>query len=109
MTQRFDSGIQPNRTPRPRKGTRVGLSASVNLRRTGHFGYRVSILDVSLHGCKVEFVERPQLDEVVWVKIDDLQSLRATVCWTEGFKVGLEFVRPIHPAVFEMLFSKLKS
>ena len=109
MTQPFDSGTKPSRTPRPRKSARVGLSAEVILRRTGHGSYRVKIFDVSLHGCKAEFVERPELDERVWVKFDDLQSLEAMVCWIRGFEVGLEFERPIHPAVFEMLVSRLNS
>lgn len=109
MTQPVDSGSKPHRTPSPRKSARIGLSAEVILRRTGLSNYRVRIFDVSLHGCKAEFVERPQLDELVWVKFDDLQSLEAMVCWIRGFEVGLEFVRPIHPAVFEMLVSKLNS
>lgn len=95
------------RPPRPRKDVRVGLSADVTLRRSGRSNYRVTILDLSLHGCKVEFIERPTLDELVWIKFDDLQSLEAMICWTRGFDVGLEFERPIHPAVFEMLVSKL--
>ena len=107
MMQPFDSGIEPSLTPRPRKSERVGLSAEVILRRAGHGSYRVKILDVSLHGCKAEFVERPNLDELVWIKFDDLQSLEAMVCWIRGLEVGLEFERSIHPAVFEMLVSRL--
>lgn len=109
MTHLPDGGAKPCWTPIPRKSTRIGLSAEVILRRTGHSNYRVKIFDVSLHGCKAEFVERPQLDELVWVKFDDLQSLEAMVCWIRGFEVGLEFVRPIYPAVFEMLVSRLNS
>lgn len=93
--------------PSPRKSARVGLGAEVILRRTGNSSYRVRIFDVSLHGCKAEFVERPKLDEIVWVKFEGLQSLEAMVCWTRGFEVGLEFERPIHPAVFEMLVARL--
>lgn len=52
-------------------------------------------------------MERPKLDELVWVKIDGLQSLEAMVCWIRGFEIGLEFERPIHPAVFEMLVKQL--
>jgi hypothetical protein len=107
MAKPLDTGVKPSRTPWPRKSQRVGLSAEVTLRRTGHGSYRVKILDVSLHGCKAEFVERPKLDELVWVKFDNLQSLEATVCWIRGVEVGLEFERPIYPAVFEMLVSNL--
>ena len=91
----------------PRRSARVGLSAEITLRRAGQNRYRVKILDASPHGCKAEFVERPQLDEHVWVKFEGLEALEALVCWVRGFEVGLEFERPIHPAVFEGLVSKL--
>ena len=77
------------------------------LRRPGQHSYRVKVFDVSLHGCKGEFVERPKLDEHVWVKFEGLEALEAVVCWIRGFEVGLEFENPIHPAVFDMLVSKL--
>lgn len=86
----------------------MALSAEVTLRRAGQSTYRVKVFDVSLDGCKVEFVQRPKLDDLVWIKFDNLQSLEAMVCWVRGFEVGLEFARPIHPAVFEMLIQRLK-
>lgn len=107
MSKHLDTGIVPERTPWPRKGVRVRLSAEITLRRTGKGSFRVKVVDISLLGCKAEFVERPNLDELVWVKFADLQALEAMVCWIRGFEVGLEFERPIHPAVFEMLVSKL--
>jgi hypothetical protein len=91
----------------PRRSTRVGLSAEITLRRAGQGRYRVKILDASPLGCKAEFVERPELDEHVWVKFDGLEAMEALVCWVRGFEVGLEFERPIHDAVFEALVSKL--
>ena len=109
MSKRHDSGVEPERTPWPRKGVRVGLSAEISLRRSGRGSFRVRIIDMSLHGCKAEFVERPNLDELVWVKFGDLQSVQAMVCWIRGFEVGLEFERPIHAAVFEMLLERLKT
>jgi len=83
------------------------MSAEVTLRRPGQTSYRVRIMDVSPHGCKAEFVERPKLDELVWLKFEGLDALEAIVCWVGGFEVGLEFQKPIHPAVFEMLVSRL--
>lgn len=109
MAKLYDSGAEPERTPGPRKGLRICLSAEVSLRRSGRGSFRVSVIDLSLHGCKAEFVERPNLDEWVWVKFGDLQSVKARVCWIRGFEVGLEFERSIHPAVFEMLSERHKT
>lgn len=49
------------------------------------------------------------LDERVWVKLNQLNPIEAMVCWTTGSNVGLEFERPMHPAVFEMLLIRLKN
>jgi len=107
MKKSFDAGGKPERAPSPRKSARIGLAAEVSLRRSGQHNYRANVYDVSEHGCKVEFVERPALDEIVWVKFEGLEALEANVCWVDEFAVGLEFQRPVHPAVFEVLLERL--
>jgi PilZ domain len=91
-----------------RKSARVALEAKVQLRRTGKQNYRVTVHDVSLDGCRLEFVERPKLDEMVWVKFDGLDAIPSNVCWVRGFDVGVEFHRPIYPAVFDLLVHRLR-
>ena len=63
--------------------------------------------DISPQGCKVEFVERPRLDELVWVKFDGLEAIEAGVCWRDDFFGGVKFLRPIYLPVFEMLLARL--
>ncbi len=87
---------------------RIALDADVALRRSGHHTYRVRVYDVSMHGCKLEFVERPQVEEHLWVKFDGLDAIESAVCWTNGFIVGVEFVCPIHAAVFDALVERLR-
>lgn len=103
----FDTGSEPERAQRPRRSRRVALAAEVTLRRTGQSTYRVNLYDLSPDGCKLEFVERPSLDERVWVKFEGLEALEALVCWTSGFLAGVEFERAIHPAVFQALIARL--
>ena len=91
-----------------RRSERVALNANVSLRRSGQLNYRVRVYDASLHGCRVEFVERPQVDEQLWVKFDGLQPLEAEVCWVDGFIAGVNFLQPIHPAVFDRLIATLR-
>jgi PilZ domain-containing protein len=98
---------EPLLQPSERRSERISLNATVSLRRSGQLNYRVRIFDASLHGCRVEFVERPNFDEQLWVKFDGLQPLEAEVCWVEGFTVGVNFFQPIHPAVFDRLVSGL--
>ena len=91
----------------PRRSERLDLLAEVTLRRPGKQNFRVPAFDVSPEGCKVEFVDRPEVAEQLWIKFDGLEALQAKVCWMEGARVGLEFDRPIHPAVFELLLARL--
>jgi len=86
----------------------VSLQAEVLLRRSGQRHYRVDVHDASPEGCRLEFVERPRLDETVWVKFDGMDSIEANVCWIKGHDVGVEYARPIHPAVFDTLVRRLK-
>ena len=93
---------------RPRQEARIAVDAQVVLRRSGSNPYHVRVFDISRHGCKAEFVERPRLDEHVWIKFEGLNSIEATVCWVEGHIVGVEFTIPIHPAVLDLLVQRLR-
>jgi hypothetical protein len=92
----------------PRVHERVAVSAEVTLRRSGKRHFRVRVYDVSPDGCKAEFVERPEIDEQLWVKFDGIEALEAQVCWVDGSEVGLKFARPIHSAVFGLLVQRLR-
>ena len=95
--------------PSRRRSERVPLRAEVHLRRSAQSHYRVSIYDLSRHGSKVEFVEVPQLDQIVWLKLEGLEALECHVCWVKGYVAGIEFLKVIHPAVFDHLVQRLRS
>lgn len=92
---------------RERRGERVPLLADVTMRRLGKHSFRVRVFDASTHGCKVEYIERPAVEELVRIRFDGLQPLDARTCWIEGNQAGLEFERPIHPAVFDLLCARM--
>jgi hypothetical protein len=33
--------------------------------------------------------------------------MEAEVCWVDGFVAGLKFIKPMHPAVFDLLIERL--
>lgn len=101
----FETG-RISKTNWPRKAERIEIKAEASLRRQGR-RYRVSTLDVTRFGCRCEFVERPAVYERLWIKFDRLDAIEATVCWIEGSSLGLMYLHPIHPAVFEMLLARL--
>lgn len=97
-----------DKEPWPRRGTRVRVSAPVSLRRSGKIAYHVTVFDVSAFGCKVEFVDRPAIDEHVWLRFPGIEPIEAQVCWIEGPHAGLSFVKVLHPAVFDLLLERLR-
>jgi hypothetical protein len=106
--EQFDSSQPTMPGSWPRKCSRVSLDAEVSLRRPGKSTYRVRVYDASPHGCKIEFVERPMPADRAWIKFDGLEPLESLVCWVKGFAAGVQFEKPIHPAVFERLMASLK-
>jgi hypothetical protein len=92
----------------PRKSERISLAADVRLRRIGRSTFRVNVSDVSPEGCKVELIEQPAKGERVLVKFEGLEVLEAEVCWVEDHTAGLNFERPMHPAVFDLLIERLR-
>lgn len=94
--------------PDLRKSERQSISVEVELKRSGAINYVVQAFDVSEHGCRVEFVERPWIGESVRVKFEGLEPLRSTVRWTGEFTAGLEFENPIDSRVLQWLLERLK-
>lgn len=75
----------------PRGSKRQTVEAEVSFRKPGQIGYQVRLFDLSPRGCKVEFVERPNPHDRVWVKFRGLEGIPAYVCWIDGFTGGVEF------------------
>ena len=91
-------------TPR---GERFTLIGDVTMRRLGKHNFAVTIFDASRTGCRVEYIEKPEIGERVRITFKGLQPLDARVCWVDCGFAGVEFERPIHPAVFDMVLARL--
>lgn len=102
----LNSSASEDAAHKQRRSTRVEIEAEVVLRRSGQINYPVSLYDLSPEGCKLEFVERPRLEECVWVKLPGVEPLESRVQWVNGTAVGLAFSRAIHPAVYHMLLDR---
>ena len=105
----FGGEEEPGRKQVPRTHERRKVDGAVSLRRMGRKQYQARLFDVTPSGCKVEFVERPRAGEQLWVKLEGLDTVEAAVRWIDGFYGGIEFVRPIHGAVFDSLVDRLNA
>ncbi len=86
----------------PRRTRRTPVHGTVRLKRWGRARYELPIFDVSVAGCKVEFADRPLVDEFVLVKLAGMEPLEAKVCWMDGCIGGLRFSKKLHPAVLAL-------
>src|SRR4249919_3764536 len=92
-----------------RNHERLRVEGEVTMRRAGKLAYRVHIYDLSPDGCRAEFVDRPAFAEQLWIKFDGMEALQANVRWIGGARAGFKFIRPIHPAVFDMLAARIRA
>ena len=91
-----------------RKAERVPLQADIDFRRTGEHRWRVDLLDFSPQGCRLELPVRVQGDDQIWISLPGLETLQGRICWVEEWVAGVEFDKPLHPAVFEMLEQRMR-
>ena len=90
-----------------RRWNRVSSGGEVVIRRLGGFNFQVALHDLSAGGCRVEMIEAAEPGDPVIARLPQLEPLGSTVCWAEGTTVGIGFSNAIHPAVFDMVVSRL--
>ena len=100
-------GTWADQQPARRLHQRTSVQGQISMRRLGSFGFDIPVRDLSATGCKVELVESVGIRDHVVARLPGLEPLGATVIWSDERCAGLQFNRPIHPAVFEMLLERL--
>src|SRR5919202_1724874 len=95
------SSIDPGLDARRASRTEVVLGAG--LRQRGAHAVTIQILDLSTHGFRAATHLNLMEGSDVWLKMPGLESMHARVAWMNGHLMGCEFVRPLHPAVLDMV------
>ena len=93
---------------RGRKSERVPIELGAGLRQRGASGVTVQIVDLSIDGFKVATHLDLYPGTDVWLRLPGLEACHARVMWAEGHHVGCAFLRPLHPAVLDMIVAKGK-
>jgi hypothetical protein len=93
----------------PRRAERVSLRADIEFRRIGEHRWRVNILDFSPEGCRVDLPVRVVTGDTVWISLPGIETIPGTVCWVKEWAAGIEFENALHPAVFDMVRSRMRS
>lgn len=90
-------------TRRNRKAERTPVSFGAALRQRGASGITVQITDLSTDGFRVATHLQLVVGTDVWLRLPGLEASHARVVWAKGQSVGCAFIRPLHPAVLEMI------
>jgi hypothetical protein len=103
----FEAEISTALEPTPRVAPRVDVSFGAALRQRGASGVSVHVADLSTSGFRVAtHLDLPPGTDV-WLRLPGLEPCHARAVWTRGHHVGCQFVRPLHPAVLDMVVRKL--
>ena len=90
-----------------RKAARKDIVLGAGLRQRGATAITVQILDLSTHGFRAATHLELAEGTDVWLKLPGLETWHSRVVWMHGHLVGCEFVRPLHPAVLEMMVGRI--
>lgn len=103
----FEAEISTDRpaaaAAKARLAERVEVSFGAALRQRGASGVSVQIEDLSTNGFRVATHLQLEPGGDVWLRLPGLEPCHARVVWNRGHHLGCEFVRPLHPAVLDMI------
>jgi hypothetical protein len=86
-----------------RRAARADVVLGAGLRQRGAHAVTVQVLDLSVTGFRAATHLELMNGTDIWLKLPGLESLHSRVVWMNGHLLGCEFVRPLHPAVLDMI------
>lgn len=99
-------GAACDAAPQDRVSKRVAVALDAGLRQRGAHGVAVQIMDLSTHGFRASTHLDLSEGSDVWLRLPGLEATQARVAWVKGYVIGCAFVRPLHPAVLEMIIGR---
>jgi PilZ domain len=88
-----------------RDAVRIGADLMVS----GQNRFKVTVLDLSQSGFRIETANFISLHQIVYLTIPTLQPLRARIAWHNKEQYGCELTSKIHIAVFQHIAAAFPS
>jgi hypothetical protein len=85
---------------------RLGLSLRAAVRERGRNRIPVKVIDISIGGCRIEFVGAPFTEDSLWITIEGCESVPARVKWQNDGFAGLQFIALFNDAVLTRLLAQ---
>jgi len=101
--QSVDPWLSPALAGDRRRVRRVACRTPASFRESQRKPVDAEIANLSTHGCAVKAAEPQEVGTRCWIILPTLESWSARVSWSDGALFGLDFSRPLHRAVAEMI------
>jgi PilZ domain len=105
MRPKFDEA-NGKRWDGKRKSLRNSVRIIADLLISAGPRFKVSVIDLSQTGFRIETGERIDEGTRVYLTIPGFESLQARVAWNSRNCYGCEFARPLYPSIFEHIAQK---
>lgn len=67
----------------------------------------VQVYDLSISGCRMhQNFSALDVGKILTIRLGDVGPIESVVRWKEGLNVGIEFLVPLHPSVFDHIISR---
>jgi hypothetical protein len=73
------------------------------VREAGTTRVDIDVVDLSATGFRFESVYGFAIGARLFLSIPTLSPLEAAIAWRKGSAFGCQFIRPLHPSVFDMI------
>jgi hypothetical protein len=88
---------------RERRAERFQADIAAGVRERGRSVMPIEVVDLSTHGCRIEFSGALVVGAHAWLTLPDLDSRHARVAWMGEGEAGLDFIQPLHPGIARLL------
>ncbi|WP_337658544.1 PilZ domain-containing protein [Sphingorhabdus sp. Alg231-15] len=97
-------------TPLPdnRKVAREIVEAEIFVRQSDSQLFRATLSDLSVSGFKMNSYTELDGKKPVYIRLPGIQTLSATIKWSDHEDYGCAFKDDLHPAVLQHLVNKLR-
>jgi hypothetical protein len=106
MSMRARRSLAPIAPAEERAAERRGVSIRALVREAGSCRVDIDVVDLSATGFRFESLYSFAIGARVFLSMPTLAPLEAVIAWRKGSAFGCRFVRPLYPAVFEMLAAR---
>jgi len=103
-----DSDTRPEGQPERRRAERTALRLDASIREPGRSRVAARLIDVSVHGCRIEVTPGVTADSWLLLTIAGLETQYCRVVWSCHEFAGVEFATPLAEPVLDRLLQDQK-